>query len=143
MAAAHINHFQCCADSNLRQTPGMAESFVIYHNPRCSKSRQALELLRRHGIEPVVIEYLKTPPDAAALCSLGLPARAILRDTEEEYGALGLSDPRKTDAELFEAIARHPILLQRPIVATGKRVVVARPPERVMELLKPGLEHKA
>ena len=83
----------------------------------------------------MVIEYLKAPLDAKALKSLGLPAREILRDGEDEYKALKLADPAKTEAELFEAIARHPILLQRPIVVCSKRALVARPPERVQELL--------
>ena len=113
----------------------MPNAFVIYHNPRCSKSRKALEILRQHGIAPLVIDYLKTPLDAQTLQSLGLPARAILRDNEDEYVALNLADPNKTDAELFAAIAQCPILLQRPIVVAGKRAVVARPPERVNELL--------
>ena len=110
----------------------MATDFVIYHNPRCSKSRQALEILRQHGIEPTVIEYLKTPPEAKTLRSLGLPARAILRENEDEAAAL---TPGMSDAELFAAIARQPILLQRPIVVRGKRAIVARPPECVNELL--------
>lgn len=107
---------------------------IIYHNPRCSKSRQALEILRQHGEEPTVIEYLKTPLDVETLRSFALPAREIIRDNEDEYAALNLADPSKTDAELFAAIAQHPILLQRPIVIVGKRAVVARPPERVNAL---------
>lgn len=111
----------------------MPNDLVIYHNPRCSKSRQALEILRQHGFEPVVIEYLKTPPDEKTLRSFGLPVREIIRDNEDEYAALKLAE--KTDAELFDAIVTHPILLQRPIVVRGKRAVVARPPERVNEVL--------
>jgi arsenate reductase len=111
----------------------MPSETVIYHNPRCSKSRQALEILRQHGLEPLIIEYLKTPPDEITLRSFGLPARAIIRDNEDEFTALHLAG--KSDAELFSAIAQHPILLQRPIVVRGKRAVVARPPERVRELL--------
>src|SRR5204863_9688253 len=103
----------------------MSEEFVIYHNPRCSKSRQALELLRQAGVEPRVVEYLKRPPDAKTLRSFGLPAREIIRDNEEEYAALKLA--QKTDAELLDAIATHPVLLQRPIVIHGQRAVVARP----------------
>lgn len=110
--------------------------FIIYHNPRCSKSRQALEILQKHGISPLVIHYLKTPPDAETLRSFGLPAREILRDNEDEYSALNLADPNKTDAELFSAIAQNPILLQRPIVIAGNRVVIARPPERVEEFFE-------
>jgi len=109
---------------------------IIYHNPRCSKSRQALEILRQHGEKPTVIEYLKTPLDVETLRSFGLPARDIIRDNEDEYGALNLTDPAKTDAEIFAAIAQHPILLQRPIVIIGTRAVVARPPERLNQLLK-------
>jgi arsenate reductase len=114
----------------------MPNDFLIYHNPRCSKSRQALELLRQNGIEPVVIQYLKAPLDVATLRSLGLPAREILRDNEDEFAALNLADPGKTEDELFAAIAQHPILLQRPIVVVGDRAVVARPPERVGELIE-------
>lgn len=102
----------------------MPNDFVIYHNPRCSKSRQALELLRQHGHEPVVIEYLKTPPDLATLRSFGIPAAELFR--EDATG--------KTDAEIFAAIVRDPSLLQRPVVVHGKRALVARPPERVKEL---------
>jgi len=111
----------------------MSNAFVIYHNPRCSKSRQALEILRQHGIAPVVIEYLKTPLDAQTLRSFGLPAREIIRDNEDEYVALKLA--QKADAELIDAIVKHPILLQRPLVVHGKHAIVARPPERVNELL--------
>ena len=113
----------------------MPNDFIIYHNPRCSKSRRALEILRQRGHTPVVIEYLKTPLDVETLRSFGLPAREILRDNEDAYAALNLADPGKTDAELFAAIAQHPILLQRPIVMGGQGAVVARPPERVHELL--------
>lgn len=111
----------------------MPNRFSIYHNPRCSKSREALKILHQHGIAPVIIDYLKNPPSAQALRSLGLPARALIRDNEDEYAQLNLSDPTKSDTELFEAIARHPILLQRPIVIAGRRALIARPPERVHE----------
>ncbi|MCX6967984.1 MAG: arsenate reductase (glutaredoxin) [Verrucomicrobia bacterium] len=114
----------------------MPNACVIYHNPRCSKSRKALEILRQHGHTPRVIEYLKTPPDVEALRALGLPAREILRDNEDAYAALNLADPSKTDAELFAAIVAHPILLQRPIVIVGKRAMVARSPESLNELMK-------
>src|SRR5690349_11177705 len=102
----------------------MSEGFVIYHNPRCSKSRQALELLRQHGVQPHVVEYLKTPPDAKTLRLLGLPAREMIRDNEDEYATLNLAG--KTDTELIDAIVTHPILLQRPIVVRGNRAVVGR-----------------
>lgn len=112
----------------------MPTDYVIYHNPRCSKSRQALKLLRLRGIEPHIIEYLKTPPDLKTLRSLGLPARELLRDNEDEYVALNLRDTGKTDAELFAAIVQHPLLLQRPIVVHGSHAIVARPPEKVNDL---------
>jgi arsenate reductase (glutaredoxin) len=113
----------------------MNPDLVIYHNPRCSKSRQALEILRQHGHEPRIIEYLKTPPDLATLRSFGLPARDLLRDNEPEFATLKLDAPGKTDADLFAAIVAHPVLLQRPIVVRGPRALIARPPERVTELL--------
>ena len=115
------------------------EDYLIYHNPRCSKSRAALDLLREHKIEPRIVEYLKTPPDAKALKELlgklGLRPRDILRDGEEEFARLNLDDPKKTDEELIDAIVKHPILLQRPIVVRGDRAVVGRPTEKVAELL--------
>jgi arsenate reductase (glutaredoxin) len=108
---------------------------IIYHNPRCSKSRQALELIRKKGIEPHVIEYLKNPPDLKALQSmvqkLGGNVREILREGEEEFQTLHLADSSKNEEELFQAIVKHPILLQRPIVVSGDKAVVARPPELV------------
>lgn len=112
----------------------MPSDLLIYHNPRCSKSRKALELLRERGLEPEVVEYLKTPLDVATLRAFGIPAREMIREDEEEYAALNLGDPSKTEDELFAAIAAHPILLQRPLVVAGKRALVARPPERVNEL---------
>jgi len=112
----------------------------FYHNPRCSKSRQALALLREHGLEPVIVPYLDTPPDAAALRELlgllGLPARALLRTGEEVYGALGLADPDLDDAALIAALAAHPRLLERPIFVHRQRAVIGRPPQRVLELLE-------
>ena len=113
--------------------------FCIYHNPRCSKSRAALAWLHERGIEPQVIEYLKVPPTAQAiaelLAKLSLGVRDILRDNEEEFAALGLADPTKTQQELIAAVVDHPILLQRPIVAHGNRAVVARPVEKLAGLL--------
>lgn len=113
----------------------MSKEFIIYHNPHCSKSRQSLGILQENGIQPTIIDYLNAPLDIETLRSFGLPAREILRDNEDEYAALNLGDSSKSDDELFDAIAQHPILLQRPIVISGKRVVLARPPERVKELL--------
>ena len=117
----------------------MSESIVIYHNPRCSKSRAALALLRDRGVEPEVIEYLKTPLDADAvrglLDALGMSARDLLRSGEAPYRELGLSESSRSEDDLIAAIAAHPILMQRPVVRRGRRAVVGRPPERVADLL--------
>ena len=117
----------------------MSESIVIYHNPRCSKSRAALAHLRDRGVEPEVVEYLKTPLDADALRDLlgvlGTSARDLVRSGEAPYRELGLADPTASDDDLIAAIAAHPVLMQRPIVRRGGRAVVGRPPERVAELL--------
>ena len=111
----------------------------IYHHPRCSKSRQTLALLRERGVEPEVIEYLKTPPDEVALArllaQLGLRPRDLVRTMEPEYKALGLDDPGLDDTALIRAMVEHPKLIERPIVVQGKRAVLGRPPEKVLELL--------
>lgn len=113
--------------------------FLIYHNPRCSKSRAVLEILRHHKVEPHIIDYLKTPPDAKTLTELlkklRLSPRDIMRDNEDEFAKLNLADPAKTAPELIAAIVKHPILLQRPIIVCGPRAVIGRPPEKVKELL--------
>lgn|SRR5690554_7029769 len=115
------------------------KQFVIYHNPRCSKSRQTLALLREHGIEPEQVLYLETPPDATTLAglikSLGISARDLLRKGEDEYKSLGLSDPSLSEAQLIEAMAAHPRLIERPVVVSGDRAVLGRPPENVLALL--------
>lgn len=112
---------------------------TIYHNPRCSKSRQALELLEAHGAAPTVVPYLETPPDAATLttllAALGLPARALLRSGEDEYRELGLDNPALDDNALIAAMVAHPRLIERPVVIRGQRAVIGRPPEKVLELL--------
>jgi arsenate reductase len=113
---------------------------VIYHNPRCSKSREALQLLRAGGVEPTVVEYLKTPPSAAeldALCrKLDLEPQALVRFKEAEAKALNLSakDPRPR-AEWLALLAAHPLLIERPIVVRGARACLGRPPEVVRALL--------
>jgi arsenate reductase (glutaredoxin) len=113
--------------------------FVLYHNPRCSKSRATLDLLRTRGIEPDVVDYLATPPDLDSLrelqAALGRPARDMLRSDNLEYSALGLDDPTCADSRILEAIAAHPHLLQRPIVRAGARAVIGRPPEAVLDLI--------
>jgi arsenate reductase (glutaredoxin) len=111
----------------------------IYHNPRCSKSRAALALLRERGVEPEIIEYLKTPPDPETLsgliAKLGIRPRDLLRTGEEEYRELGLGDPSLPDDRLIRAMAEHPKLIERPIVVHGGRARLGRPPQRVLEVL--------
>jgi arsenate reductase len=115
---------------------------TIYHNPRCSKSRGACDLVASTfnvSGEPVeIVEYLKHPPTVAQLKELhrmlGGPVRDMLRDTEPAYKELGLADSHLTDAQLYEAIATHPILLQRPIVVRNGRAAIGRPPEAVKSL---------
>lgn len=116
---------------------------TIYHNPRCSKSRETLALVEaaagRLG-EPVeIVEYLKTPPTLSTLkqlhTMLGVPVREMVRDNEAPYKELGLADPGLTDAEVLGAVADHPILLQRPLVVRNRRAAIGRPPENVSPLL--------
>lgn len=112
---------------------------TIYHNPRCSKSRQTLELLREQGADFEAIRYLDTPPDPATLRELlgklGIPARELLRSGEKEYKELGLGDPGLDEDQLLEAMSQHPRLIQRPIVVRGDKAVLGRPPENVLNLL--------
>jgi arsenate reductase len=112
---------------------------TLYHNPRCSKSREALALIRAAGIEPRIVEYLKDGWTTAQLKGLikriGGSARDILRDKEPLAAELGLLDPALRDATILAAMVKHPILVERPILETAKGVVVARPPERVAEVL--------
>ncbi len=112
---------------------------TIYHNPRCSKSRKTLELLRERGIDPEIVEYLKTPPDAATLRTildeLGIEARQLLRRGEAAYRDEGLDDEDLDDEAIVEAMVRHPILIERPIVRAGGRARIGRPPENVVEIL--------
>jgi len=119
--------------------PRIHMSLQIYHNPRCSKSREALALLTERGLRPEVIEYLQTPPGVADLQALqqrlGVSARALLRSGEDEYIQLGLADTELGDDALLQAIASHPRLLQRPIVVNGRRAVIARPPELALTVL--------
>jgi arsenate reductase len=113
---------------------------TVYHNPACGTSRNVLGLLRERGIEPTVIEYLKDPPGAARIEELvkkaGVKLRDFIRQKGTPYDELGLDDPRLTDRQLLDAIAKHPILLNRPIVETPRGVKLCRPSETVLELLK-------
>lgn len=117
----------------------MPKQVTIYHNPKCGTSRNALALLREKGIEPVVIEYLKQPPTRSELKALlemlRIPARDLLRTKEKEYSALGLDSPKATEGQILEAISKHPILLQRPIVVVDERAAICRPVERAGELI--------
>lgn len=112
---------------------------TIYHNPRCSKSRATLALLRERGIEPEIVEYLKTPPDAGTLRELldllGVSARELLRSGEPACQAAGLDDPALDEETLIEAMTQEPILIQRPIVVANGRARIGRPPEAVLEIL--------
>ena len=110
----------------------------IYHNPRCSKSRQALALLEQQGDELDVIQYIDTPPDSATLSALlqqiGLSARELMRKGEDVYKELQLDDPDLSEAELVQAMVDYPRLIERPIVIRDGKAIIARPPERVLEL---------
>lgn len=112
---------------------------TLYHNPRCSKSRGALELLEARGLAPTVVRYLETPPSAAELrellAKLGMSARQLLRTGEEEYQTLGLADTSLSEDQLIVAMAAHPRLIERPILIVGDKAVVGRPPEKVLEIL--------
>jgi arsenate reductase len=112
---------------------------TIYHNPRCSKSRQTLELLRQRRIEPEVVEYLKTPPGApeleAILGLLGLAPRELMRRQEAAYKERGLDDPGLSPAALVRAMVDPPVLIERPIVLANGKAAVGRPPENVLAIL--------
>ena len=113
---------------------------TIYHNPKCATSRATLKLLRAHGIEPVIIEYLKTPPTrtelAALVKQLGLKPRELLRRKEPDYKSARLDNPKLTDSAILAAMLKHPKLIERPIVVKGKKAVLGRPPENVLKILK-------
>lgn len=113
---------------------------TLYHNPRCSKSREALALLQARGITPEVVLYLETAPDSGTLQvllkKLHLPARSLLRTKEQEYDDLGLADPALSDAQIINAIVQHPRLLERPIAVAGERAVIGRPPEAILALIE-------
>ncbi|VXC67493.1 putative oxidoreductase [Pseudomonas sp. 8Z] len=112
---------------------------TLYHNPRCSKSRGALELLEARGLQPTVVRYLETPPSAnelrELLGKLGISARQLLRSGEDDYKALGLADTSLSEAQLIDAMTSHPKLIERPILVAGNKAVIGRPPEMILELL--------
>jgi len=112
---------------------------TIYHNPDCGTSRNTLAMIRQSGVEPDVVEYLKTPPSRETLktliAAMGLSVRALLREKGTPYKELGLADPKWTDDELLDFMMAHPILINRPIVATAKGTRLCRPSEAVVDLL--------
>jgi arsenate reductase (glutaredoxin) len=115
----------------------MAGEAVIYHNPKCSTSRKALELLRDNGIEPKIVQYLKTPPSRDELVTMirdaGIDVRSAVRKREPLYAELNLADA--SDEQLLDAMAEHPILIERPFVVTPKGTRLARPVDTVREIL--------
>jgi arsenate reductase len=114
---------------------------IIYHNPACGTSRNTLAMIRNAGVEPHVIDYLKTPPSRVLLAQLiarmGIPVRALLREKGTPFAELGLGDPALTDHQLLDAMMAHPILINRPIVVSPKGVKLCRPSEEVLDLLPP------
>ncbi|MCE9948960.1 arsenate reductase (glutaredoxin) [Hafnia paralvei] len=118
----------------------MTQRVTIYHNPRCSKSRETLTLLQEQGIEPQIIQYLDTSPDAATLKTLlkdlGFSsARQLMRHKEDIYKELNLADESLTEDQLIDAMVNHPKLIERPIVVKGKKARIGRPPEQILEIL--------
>ncbi|KAA0074414.1 arsenate reductase (glutaredoxin) [Tardiphaga sp. P9-11] len=114
-------------------------SITIYHNPSCGTSRNTLAMIRQSGVEPTVIEYLKTPPTRARLVELiaamQIPVRSLLREKGTPFAELGLDDERLSDDALLDAMMTHPILINRPIVVTGRGTRLCRPSELVLEIL--------
>ena len=121
--------------------PADMTDITLYHNPQCSTSRKALAMIRDSGFEPTVIEYLKIPPDRHTLLSLvermGGSVRDLLRAKASPYSELGLADPKWTDEQLLEFIGQHPVLIERPIVASSRGVRVCRPLEKLWDVLPP------
>jgi arsenate reductase len=115
---------------------------TIFHNPACGTSRNTLALLRHAGLEPVVVEYLQTPPSKDELreliAQMGITVREVLREKGTPYEELGLADPKWTDEQLLDFIGRHPILMNRPIVRTALGTKLCRPSEEVLEILPVG-----
>jgi arsenate reductase len=123
------------------QSARVPTDIIIYHNPDCGTSRNTLAMIRNAGVEPHIIEYLKTPPSRAMLAQLiarmGIATRALLREKGTPYADLGLGDPALTDDALVDAMMAHPILINRPIVVSPKGVMLCRPSEDVLNLLPP------
>ena len=117
----------------------MSGKIIIWHNPRCSKSRGTLELLRRRGIEPETVDYQQNPPDTVELSRvlelLGLHPRELMRRDEPEYAQLDLDEPALTRDQLIAAMVAHPVLIQRPVVLANGKAAIGRPPEAVLDIL--------
>ncbi|MDF3827050.1 MULTISPECIES: arsenate reductase (glutaredoxin) [unclassified Pseudocitrobacter] len=118
----------------------MTDAVKIYHNPRCSKSRETLSLLKANGVEPEVVLYLETPPDAEGikqlLQMLGMSsARELMRQKEDLYKSLNLADSQLTEAQLIQAMVENPKLIERPIVVSNGQARIGRPPEQVLEIV--------
>ena len=117
----------------------MSQSIKIYHNPRCSKSRQTLELIRQQGIEPEVVEYLKTPPSKSELVDilsrLNMEPRQLMRTREVEYKENNLDSTELSNDQLIDAMVKNPKLIERPIVINLQKAALGRPPENVMDIL--------
>lgn len=126
------------ATSTGETQPQMTE-LTLYHNPRCSKSRAALELLEARGLKPEIVRYLDTPLSASELKELlnklGLTARQLLRTGEDEYKTLELAHVGLEEAQLIAAMVEHPKLIERPILVAGNKAIIGRPPEKVLEIL--------
>jgi len=118
----------------------MSDAVTIYHNPRCSKSRETLNLLQSHGVEPQVVLYLETPPDATTLRNLLQmlnlsSARDLMRQKEDLYRTLNLADSTLSEEALIQAMVENPKLIERPVVVKGDQARIGRPPEQVLEIL--------
>ncbi len=118
----------------------MSDAVTIYHNPRCSKSRETLNLLQSHGVEPQVVLYLETPPDATTLRNLVQmlnlsSARDLMRQKEDLYRTLNLADSMLSEEALIQAMVENPKLIERPVVVKGDQARIGRPPEQVLEIL--------
>ena len=118
----------------------MSSTVTIYHNPRCSKRRETLALLKENGVDPQVVLYLETPPDAATISKLlnmleFESARNLMRQKEDLYKTLNLADASLSEAQLIQAMVENPKLIERPIVVKGDKARIGRPPEQVLELL--------
>ena len=117
----------------------MSSTPVIYHNPRCSKSRASLAILEQHDAEPEIVEYLKTPPTEKQLSSLltllNFTPRELIRTGQSEYKDLNLANPDLSDQELIKTMVAHPIMIERPIIVHNGKAVIGRPPENVLDIL--------